>query len=71
MDSSTAMSERISPAGEKTLLGGLGVGTRFALLALLGLALLAAFGALYTVGEGWIEEARKQSANSLKPTFPK
>ena len=60
------MSERKSPAGERTLLGGLSVGTRIALLALLGLALLAAFGALYTVGEGWLEEARKRSANSLR-----
>ena len=66
MDSSTAMSDRKSPAIESTLLGGLSVGTRVSLLALLGVALLAAFGALYTVGEGWLEVARKQSENSLR-----
>lgn len=66
MDSSTSISDWKSPAEERTFLGGLSVGTRIALLALLGLALLAAFGALYAVGEGWLEEARKQSTNSLK-----
>lgn len=66
MDSSSAISDGKDPAEKRTFLGGLGAGTRFALLALLALALLAAFGALYAVGEGWLDDARKQSDNSLK-----
>jgi methyl-accepting chemotaxis protein len=66
MNESTTMSGGTSPARDRTFLGGLGVGTRIALLALLALALLAAFGALFAVGEGWLADARKQSVNALK-----
>ena len=66
MDESTTMSAEKSPADNRTFLGGISVGTRIALLALLVLALLAGFGTLFAVGEGWLAEARKQSENSLK-----
>ncbi len=66
MDSSTGISAGKRPAEERTFLGGLGVGSKVALLALLGLAVLAAYGALCTVGERWLEEARKQSEASLR-----
>lgn len=66
MDESITMSGETSLAQNRTFLGGLGVGTRIALLALLVLALLTAFATLFAVGDGWLADARKQSVNSLK-----
>ena len=66
MDSTTGMSAGKSPTEVRTFLGGLGVGSKVALLAFLGLATLAAYGALYAVGEGWLADARKQSETSLR-----